>query len=47
MKINIPQQIYVWIFFDQQMLIIRNLNYKFYDPKFLSEFDKPKKEKKI
>ena len=34
--------------FDQQMLIIRNLNYKFYDPKFfLSEFDKPKKEKKI
>ena len=34
--------------FDQQMLLISDLNYKYYDPKlFLKEFDKPKEEKKI
>ena len=34
--------------FDKQMLIIKELNYKFYNPKlFLNEFNKPKKEKKI
>ena len=34
--------------FDQQMKIITELGYKFYNPKmFLEEFDKPKKEKKI
>ena len=34
--------------FHQQILIIKDLNYKFYDPKlFLNEFHKPKKEKKI
>ncbi len=34
--------------FHKQMMIIRNLNYEFYQPKlFINEFDKPKKEKKI
>ena len=34
--------------FDQQMLIIKDLDYKFYNPKrFLNEFKNPKKEKKI
>ncbi len=34
--------------FDQQMLLISDLNYEYYDPKlFLKEFDKPKEEKKI
>ena len=34
--------------FHQQMIMINNLNYEFYDPKlFLSEFHEPKKEKKI
>ena len=34
--------------FDQQMKIITELGYKFYNPKkFLEEFDRPKKEKKI
>ena len=34
--------------FHQQMLMIKNLDYKFYNPKlFVSEFHKPKKEKKI
>ena len=34
--------------FDQQMAIIKELNFKFYDPKlFLEEFYKSKKEKKI
>ena len=34
--------------FDQQMKIITEQGYKFYNPKmFLEEFDKPKKEKKI
>ena len=34
--------------FNQQMSMIKNLGYKFYDPKnFLDEFHKPKKEKKI
>ena len=34
--------------FDEQMQIIKNLEYKFYDPKlFEKEFDKKKNEKKI
>ena len=34
--------------FKKQMEIIKNLNYKFYDPKFfIDDFDKPKDEKKI
>ena len=34
--------------FQKQIQIIKDLNYKFYDPKlFVSEFEKPKKEKKI
>ena len=34
--------------FKEQMEIIKNLNYKFYDPKFfIDDFDKPKDEKKI
>ncbi len=34
--------------FHQQMLMIKSLDYEFYNPKlFLSEFQKPKKEKKI
>ena len=34
--------------FHEHMKIIKDLNYKFYDPKFLiEEFDKPKIEKKI
>ena len=34
--------------FDEQMKIIRNLGYDFYDPKnFLKEFDNPKNNKKI
>ena len=34
--------------FDEQMKIIKNQGYEFYDPKnFLNEFDKVKKGKKI
>ncbi len=34
--------------FDQQMQIIKSLNYEFYNPElFLNDFNKPKKEKKI
>ena len=34
--------------FNKQMLIIKDLGYKFYDPKnFIDEFNEPKKEKKI
>ena len=34
--------------FDQQMLTIKDLGFKFYNPKkFLDEFNNPKKEKKI
>ncbi len=34
--------------FDKQMLIIKELNYEFYNPKLMiNEFSKPKKEKKI
>ena len=47
MKINIHQQIYKWNIFDQQMKVIKNLNYEFYNPKFfVEEFEKTKKEKK-
>ena len=34
--------------FDQQMKIIKELGYEFYDPKlFISQFEEPKKNKKI
>ena len=34
--------------FDEQMNLIKNLNYEFYDPKlFVNEFNKPKDKKKI
>ena len=34
--------------FDQQMKIIKELDYEFYDPKlFISQLEEPKKNKKI
>ena len=34
--------------FEEQMSIIKNLDYQFYDPSlFISEFDKPKNKKEI
>ena len=48
MKTNIHQQTSKWNVFDEQMQIIKNLGYKFYDPKlFEEEFSISKKEKKI
>ena len=48
MKTNTHQQILKWNIFEEQMQMIKNLEYEFYEPKiFEKEFNEQKNKKKF